>query len=132
MVETQELQERQLDHRFQFALYKEKKLSELEAVRVSLASEHADKVVQHELRQQKLLRERQDAFGQAFQQDVQEFKLSGSLPKMENIGVARGPALEEVTLEPADPEELDKFLNDDSSEQKSRRDSCLNMENPMN
>jgi len=46
----------------------------------SLASEHADKVVQHELRQQKLLRERQDAFGQAFQQDIQEFKLSGSLP----------------------------------------------------
>jgi hypothetical protein len=33
MVETQDLQERQLDHRFQFALYKEKKLSELEAVR---------------------------------------------------------------------------------------------------
>jgi hypothetical protein len=32
-VETQDLQERQLDHRFQFALYKEKKLSELEAVR---------------------------------------------------------------------------------------------------
>jgi hypothetical protein len=46
----------------------------------NLASEHADKVVQHELRQQKMLRERQDAFGQAFQQDVQEFKLSGSLP----------------------------------------------------
>jgi hypothetical protein len=33
MVETQDLQERQLDHRFQFALYKEKKLSELEVVR---------------------------------------------------------------------------------------------------
>ena len=33
MVETQELQERQLDHRFQFALYKEKKLGELESVR---------------------------------------------------------------------------------------------------
>jgi hypothetical protein len=32
-VETQDLQERQLDHRFQFALYKEKKLSELEAAR---------------------------------------------------------------------------------------------------
>jgi hypothetical protein len=46
----------------------------------NLASEHADKVVHHELRQQKLLRERQDAFGLAFQQDVQEFKLSGSLP----------------------------------------------------
>lgn len=51
---------------------------------------------------------------------------------MENIGVAMGPSLEEVTLEPADPEELDKFLNDDNSEQKSRRDSCLTMENPVN
>jgi hypothetical protein len=46
----------------------------------TLASEHAEKVVQHELRQQKLLKERQEAFGQAFQQDVQQFKLSGSLP----------------------------------------------------
>jgi hypothetical protein len=46
----------------------------------NLVSEHADKVIHHELRQQKLLRERQDAFGQAFQQDIQEFKLSGSLP----------------------------------------------------
>jgi hypothetical protein len=54
------------------------------------------------------------------------------IAEMENIGVARGPSLEEVTLEPADSEELDKFLNDDSSEQKSRRDSCLNMENPVN
>ncbi|PSN30438.1 hypothetical protein C0J52_25519 [Blattella germanica] len=102
MVETQELQERQLDHRFQFALYKEKKL-------VNLAADHADKVVQHELKQQKLLKERQEAFGQAFQQDVEEFKLSGSLP------IARGPSLEEVTLDPADNDELDKFLNDENA-----------------
>lgn len=33
IVETQEHQERQLDHRFQLALYKEKKLQELERVR---------------------------------------------------------------------------------------------------
>jgi hypothetical protein len=54
-----------------------------------LASEHADKVVQHELRQQKLLRERQDAFGQAFQQDVQEFKLSGSLPSKYRLSAVK-------------------------------------------
>jgi hypothetical protein len=54
------------------------------------------------------------------------------IAEMENIGVARGPSLEEVTFEPADPEELDKFLSDDNSEEKSRRDSCLNMENPVN
>ncbi|XP_021914071.1 dysbindin-like isoform X2 [Zootermopsis nevadensis] len=123
MIEMQELQERQLDHRFQFALYKEKKLSELEAVRANLASEHADKVVQHELRQQKLLKERQDAFGEAFQHDVQHYKLSGSLPKVKNIGVIRGPSLEEVTLEPTDTEELDKFLNDDSTTLQASRDS---------
>ncbi|KAJ9601619.1 hypothetical protein L9F63_000227 [Diploptera punctata] len=95
MVETQELQERQLDHRFQFTLYKEKKLGELEAVRVNLAAEHADKV------------------------DLDEFKLSGSLPKKTKVGVARGPSLEEVTLEPADSEELDKFLNDSTLEEAS-------------
>jgi hypothetical protein len=52
------------------------------------------------------------------------------ISEMENIDVARGPSLEEVTLEPADPEELDKFLNDDNTAQKARRDSYLNVENP--
>nr|CAD7200358.1 unnamed protein product [Timema douglasi] len=33
MIEIQELQEKQLEHRFQFALYKEKKLSELESLK---------------------------------------------------------------------------------------------------
>lgn len=33
LIETRELQERQLDHRFQLALYKEKKLSQLENTR---------------------------------------------------------------------------------------------------
>ena len=47
---------------------------------VNLAAEHADKVVQHERKQQNLLKERQDAFGQAFQQDIEQFKISGSLP----------------------------------------------------
>lgn len=34
------------------------------------------------------------------------------ISEVENISVARGPSLEEVTLEPADTEELDKFLNE--------------------
>jgi len=34
------------------------------------------------------------------------------ISEVENISVARGPSLEEVTLEPADTEELDNFLND--------------------
>jgi hypothetical protein len=50
---------------------------------------------------------------------------------MEKISVARGPSLEEVTLELADAEELDKFLNDDSTEQNARRDCRSNVENPV-
>lgn len=34
------------------------------------------------------------------------------ISEVENISVARGPSLEEVTLELADTEELDNFLND--------------------
>jgi hypothetical protein len=37
------------------------------------------------------------------------------ISEVENISVTRGPLLEEVTLEPADTEELDKFLNDGST-----------------
>jgi len=34
------------------------------------------------------------------------------ISEVENISVARGPSLEEVTLDLADTEELDNFLND--------------------
>ncbi|KAK7866164.1 hypothetical protein R5R35_001391 [Gryllus longicercus] len=116
LVETQELQERQLDHRFQFALYKEKKLAELETVRVQLASEHSKKVFQHEIRQQQLLRERQDTFGQAFEDDVQQYKLSGKVPgASKKRNVEKELSLEEVTLEPEDPQALDEFLASGSS-----------------
>jgi hypothetical protein len=50
---------------------------------------------------------------------------------VKNIGVARGPSLEEVTLEAADPEELDKFLKDDNTTQQANRDNCSNVENPV-
>jgi hypothetical protein len=43
---------------------------------------------------------------------------------VKDIGVIRGPSLEEVTLEPTDPEELDKFLNDDDTTQQATRNSC--------
>lgn len=46
------------------------------------------------------------------------------ISEVKNIGVIRGPSLEEVTLEPTDPEELDKFFNDDSTTQQASRDSC--------
>jgi len=41
------------------------------------------------------------------------------ISEVESISVARGPSLEEVTLEPANTEELDKFLNDGSTAEKA-------------
>lgn len=50
---------------------------------------------------------------------------------MENISVARGPSLEEVTLEPADTEELDKFLNDGNTAEGASGDSCADVCKPV-
>lgn len=112
IVETQELQERQLDHRFQLAMYKEKKLQELERVRgmshpqnfilsiiyffflickyvvylifliflESLVKEYGEKMANYERRQCQTLKERQETFGQVFQEDLEQFKQSGKLP----------------------------------------------------
>nr|CAD7406119.1 unnamed protein product [Timema cristinae] len=85
---------------------------------VKLAREHAEKVLQCELKQQRLLKERQATFQQAFNQDLHEFKQTGFLPGSDNQrSVGRGPSLEEVTLDPGDLAELDNFLNESSDGQ---------------
>jgi hypothetical protein len=50
---------------------------------------------------------------------------------VKNISVARGPSLEEVTLEPANTEELDKFLNDGNIAEQASRDSCADVDKPV-
>jgi hypothetical protein len=49
------------------------------------------------------------------------------IAEVENISFARGPALEDVTLEPADTEELDNFLNDGSTAEEASRESCADV-----
>ncbi|XP_022248466.1 dysbindin-like isoform X3 [Limulus polyphemus] len=77
VLETQALQEKQLDHRFQLALYKEKKLAAFEELKVKLAQEHSKKVQEFEMRQQKVLKERQEAFREAFEEEMQHYKIHG-------------------------------------------------------
>lgn len=111
VVETQEHQERQLDHRFQLAMYKEKKLQELERVRERLVKEYGEKMANYERRQCQTLKERQDTFGQVFQEDLEQFKQSGKLPVTPIKSVQPGPSLEEVTLDD-DTVALDNFLGE--------------------
>ncbi|XP_034946697.1 dysbindin protein homolog isoform X2 [Chelonus insularis] len=104
--EILELQNKQLDHRFQLALYKEKKLSELDNVRAALASEHSERVLQQELKQQKMLKERQETFDEVFRKEIENYKATGVVP----ISSSReGPALEEIVLE-EDSADFDEFL----------------------
>jgi hypothetical protein len=53
------------------------------------------------------------------------------ISEVNNISFARGPSLEEVTLEPADTEELDKFLNDGNTAEEASRDSSADVSKPV-
>ncbi|KAK0181128.1 hypothetical protein PV327_003437 [Microctonus hyperodae] len=106
--ETLELQNSQLDHRFQLALYKEKKLTELDSVRGKLANDHSERVLQQELKHQKLLKERQETFDEVFKGELESYKATGVVPKLSSP--QKGPALEEIILED-DYADFDEFLN---------------------
>lgn len=80
LIETLELQEKQLEHRFQLAMYKEKKLANLEMLRVELVEKHTKSVSEFERKQKEKLQERQKAFQEAFQTDLQLYKQAGTLP----------------------------------------------------
>ncbi|XP_043286950.1 dysbindin protein homolog [Venturia canescens] len=106
--ETLELQSRQLDHRFQLALYKEKKLSELDSTRAKLATQHSQRVMQQELKEQKILKERQETFEEFFQDELQDYKATGMIRQTPTA--QQGPTLDKIILD-TDTTEFDEFLN---------------------
>ncbi|KAL7301021.1 dysbindin protein homolog [Trichogramma pretiosum] len=110
LQEILDLQSSQLDHRFQLALYKEKKLAELKNIREKYANEHLEKVSRHERAQEKLLRERQNTFDEAFREEIKEYKKTGSVPKTPTTS-HKGPSLEEIVIE-ADSADFDEFLKE--------------------
>ncbi|XP_065354042.1 dysbindin protein homolog [Cloeon dipterum] len=122
LVETQVLREEQLDHRFQLAMYKEKKLAEFEEFRKNLEKEHSEKLRKYEEHQTSILHERQEAFGKVFSEEMDEFKKSGHIPKLEIRGhFDKEISLEEVDLE-ADKSALDEFLQDVDNDSDSNID----------
>lgn len=48
---------------------------------VALASEHSERVLQKELRQQKMLKERQDTFDEVFRGEIENYKATGVVPR---------------------------------------------------
>lgn len=47
-----------------------------------LSNEHIERVSQHELNQQKRLKERRETFEEAFKEDLEEYKATGSIPSI--------------------------------------------------
>lgn len=83
-----------------------------------MATQHSDKLLQYELKQQKLLKERQETFGKAFEQDLEQYKQSGRMERLTPTSATSTPEhqtkLEDVTLELENTDELDQFLGQTS------------------
>ncbi|XP_055943222.1 dysbindin-like [Argiope bruennichi] len=115
VIETQELQERQLDHRFQLAMYKEKKLADFEDMKAKLGEEHAHRVQEFEKRQSLILKERQNTFQEVFEEEVKEYKKHGLKElrrRVSSNSSQKSVSLEEIDLE-EDASALDEFLGDE-------------------
>ncbi|KAF5279665.1 hypothetical protein FQA39_LY18249 [Lamprigera yunnana] len=110
IVERVDLEKRKVEHKYQLALYKEKKLVHFEKLRAELATKHAELVAVQELQQKKALEERQQAFQDAFNTDLETFKSLGSIPKIEKNASQSGALLEEIQLD-LDQQDLESFLN---------------------
>lgn len=119
IIETQELQEKQLDHRFQLALYKERKLAEYEEVKVKLSRDHAYKVMEFEHKQKTILQERQEAFREAFEEEMQHYKAHGRVERVSSGGNTDPVTLADINLDESEGDQtaLDAFLAEEATEQ---------------
>ncbi|XP_070385960.1 dysbindin protein homolog [Dermacentor albipictus] len=113
VIETQALQEKQLDERFKLALYGEKKKGHFESLKDKLEEDHQTLLRQLEEQEQEVLRERQETFGEVFRRDLEAYKEQGTLHRIEAVHDAQVD-LEDIDLEGNDEEReaLDEFLAD--------------------
>lgn len=115
VIEMQQLQEKQLDQRFQLALHKEKRLAGFDDIKSKLAEDHAVKLLEYEKRQQKLQLEREEAFKEVFEEDMQQYKEFGCIERPPSCNSVRSTlGLEEIQLDEdeEDKEKLNEFLED--------------------
>ncbi|XP_055911742.1 dysbindin protein homolog [Eupeodes corollae] len=88
-----------------------KEMIELEAQQQKEATEQRLKIQKEEEKLKQLQQERQAVFDDAFQSDMQAFKQTGGVAKIELKG-PRVMTLEEIDLDNDDTNDLEDFLND--------------------
>lgn len=108
---------RQFDSQYLLKIYEEKRNRESERTIGLLKNQHLSRVQEMRRKEEMKLKERQEAFKAAFEQEVNKYKLDGVIEKP--LGAAAEHAsvssLEDVIVEPdlADEETLQKFLTED-------------------
>ncbi|XP_040061104.1 dysbindin-like isoform X1 [Ixodes scapularis] len=118
VIETQALQERQLDERFKLALYGEKRKGHFESLQEKLEDDHLLMVHQLEERERAVLRERQQAFSDVFQEDLEAYRAQGRIQRIEACPEQQRVDLEDIDLEGSEEEQeaLDQFLASTSAD----------------
>lgn len=80
LMDVLRLQEKQLDSKFEMAMFKERHLANLEKVRHSLAAKHDDAVKASEKQMRAMQLERQMVFQNAFESDLNYYREVGKIP----------------------------------------------------
>ncbi|EEB19071.1 Dystrobrevin-binding protein, putative [Pediculus humanus corporis] len=98
IIEKREFFSRQLDHRFQLVVNREKRLAVLK-------KNYHSKLKEHEEKQELLAKECREASEECFKNDMMAFKETNVISTL----------LEDVILDTEDSKSLEDFLNDESS-----------------
>ncbi|KAL5276877.1 DTNBP1 family protein [Megaselia abdita] len=113
VVEQCDVQEKQLEEKYQLSLYKQRKMTDLEVYRQSLATKHQQTAKDYEVKLKQIQKERQEVFESAFKNDLEEFKKSGNVPKINSAPVDKSTLLEEVILDDIENNnDLESFLSE--------------------
>ena len=88
-IDAREAQERQLEQRFQLAIYQERRRQELEELAAKLDMQHQKRLKEAELASGLISRERQSVFQQQFERDIREYKNNGLLQGLLHLQLHR-------------------------------------------
>lgn len=111
VIDEIEFQKMKSQHRYHLQQYEQRKEDTFQKVKATLEMEHTNRVKEYEASKQKMLKERQKVFNDAFKSDIETYKSLGTVPKNDQISNKNGAILEEIELD-FDQNELDQFFND--------------------
>ena len=109
-IDAREAQEKQLEQRFQIAIYQERRKQELEELEARLENQYQRRMKERMLKEDAWKRERQAVFQAKFEEDLSTFNNTGRLqvPLIRPSDVS----LESIDLD-ADDHNLESFLKED-------------------